>query len=109
MYAELIGNYKNLRIKSLRDNKWGFSEIGACLGVRPFITTRKFRTVYTAFSDSYVDGVLDKCWYQLNWLNNNTAGGMRRVRQKIDNIKHKRASKVDKEGTESGRWIIFEI
>lgn len=28
---------------------------------------------------------------------------MKRVRQKIDNMKQKRASKVDKEGTESGR------
>lgn len=33
---------------------------------------------------------------------------MRRVRQKIDNIKHKRASKVDKEGTESGRFAEIE-
>ena len=33
---------------------------------------------------------------------------MKRVRQKIDNIKQKRASKVDKEGVESGRFSEIE-
>lgn len=78
------------------------------MGVRPFITTRNFRTVYTASLESYVDDVLTKCWYQLNWLSNNTDGGMKRVRQKIDNIKQKRASKLDKEGVESGRMAEIE-
>ena len=93
---------------ALKARAVGFSEIGACLGVRPFITTRKFRSVYTAANEGYVDAVLDKCWYQLNWLNNNTDGGMKRVRQKVDNIKHKRASKVDKSGVESGRFAEIE-
>lgn len=55
-----------------------------------------------------MDDVLTKCWYQLNWLSNNTDGGMKRVRQKIDNIKQKRASKLDKEGVESGRMAEIE-
>jgi len=33
---------------------------------------------------------------------------MKRVRQKIDNIKQKRASKVDKAGVESGRFSEIE-
>ena len=33
---------------------------------------------------------------------------MKRVRQKIDNLKHKRATKVDKEGNESGRFSEIE-
>lgn len=33
---------------------------------------------------------------------------MKRVRQKVDNIKHKRASKVDKSGVESGRFAEIE-
>ena len=109
IYAELIRNYKSLGIKSLRDNKnWGFSEIGACLGVRPFITTKGFTTIYTAYTESYVNTVLGKCWVQLNWLNQNTDGGMKRLRQKIDNIKHKRASLVDSEGIEFGRMADIE-
>lgn len=106
-YVEIC-EYLKKDVIALKSRAVGFSEIGACLGVRPFITTRKFRTVYTAHSDTYVDDVLDKCWYQLNWLNNNTDGGMKRVRQKIDNIKQKRASKVDKEGIESGRMAEIE-
>ena len=33
---------------------------------------------------------------------------MKRARQKIDNIKHKRASRVDKEGNEYGRFSEIE-
>lgn len=64
--------------------------------------------MYVGYSDAFVDGVLDKCWKQLNWLNNNTNGGMKRARQKIDNIKQKRASRVDKEGNEYGRMAEIE-
>lgn len=93
---------------ALKSRGVGFSEIGACLGVRPFITTAGFYTIYTGFTDNYVDKVLSKCWVQLNWLNQNTDGGMKRLRQKIDNIKHKRASLVDGEGVEFGRMADIE-
>ena len=93
---------------ALKSRGVGFSEIGACLGVRPFITTKGFTTIYTAYSEGYVDTVLGKCWVQLNWLNQNTDGGMKRLRQKIDNIKHKRASLVDSEGIEFGRMADIE-
>lgn len=33
----------------------------ASLGVRPFITTREFTTIYTAFADNQLSPVLDKC------------------------------------------------
>ncbi len=106
-YIELC-EYLKKDCVALKSRGVGFSEIGACLGVRPFITTRNFRTVYTAHSDTYVDTVLDKCWLQLNWLNQNTDGGMKRLRQKIDNIKQKRASLVNTEGTEYGRMSEIE-
>ena len=100
--------YLKKDIVGLKSRGVGFSEVAASLGVRPFITTRNYRTVYVASTDAYVDGVLDKCWKQLNWLNNNTNGGMKRARQKIDNIKQKRASRVDKEGNEYGRMAEIE-
>ena len=106
-YVEMC-EYLGKDVVALKSRGIGWSEIGACLGVRPFITTRNFRTLYTANNDAYVDAVLDKCWWQLNWLNNNTNGGMKRVRQKIDNIKQKRASRLDKEGTEFGRMSEIE-
>ena len=86
----------------------GFSEMLACLAVRPFITTREFRTVITAAADAQLDPLLDKCWTQLNWLNMNTDGGMKRSRQKVDNVKQKRASLVNKENVEFGRMSEIE-
>jgi len=44
----------------------GFSEILACLGVRPFVTTRNFRTTYTAAAENQLRPVLEKCWKQLD-------------------------------------------
>lgn len=87
---------------ALKSRGVGFSEIGACLGVRPFITARNFTTIYTAFTDQYLKKVLEKCWLQLDWLYSNTDGGMKRSRQKINNMDHKRASLVRKDGTEFG-------
>lgn len=106
-YYEMC-EYLKKDVIALKSRGIGWSEIGASMGVRPFITTRNFRSVYVANSDLFVDGVLDKCWWQLNWLNNNTNGGMKRARQKIDNIKQKRASRVDKEGQEYGRMAEIE-
>ncbi|MDY2724179.1 MAG: hypothetical protein SOV25_01100 [Candidatus Onthovivens sp.] len=39
----------------------GFSEILACLGVRPFVTTRNYRSVYTADSSDHLMPTLSKC------------------------------------------------
>ena len=64
-YIEIC-EYLKKDVCALKARAVGFSEIGACLGVRPFITTRKFRTLYTAAAENYLDDVLDKCWYQLN-------------------------------------------
>ena len=89
---------------ALKSRGVGWSEIAASLSVRPFITERNYTSIYTAFNSTFLDGVLDKCWYQLNWLNHHTNYGMYRARGKYDNAYHKRASKVDKEGNEYGRF-----
>lgn len=88
---------------ALKPRGVGWSEMAASLSVRPFITERNYTSLYTAFTSPFLDGVLEKCWYQLNWLNHHTNYGMYRARGKIDNAYHKRASKVDKEGIEYGR------
>lgn len=82
----------------------GFSEIGACLGVRPYTTTPNYNALYVASYEPYLTGkgILQKCWNQLDWLNQNTEGGMRRIRQKVNQDLHKRASKLSKQGEESG-------
>lgn len=54
--CEYLGN----DVCMLKARGLGFSEILACLGVRPFTTTRKFRTVYTADSDAHLNPTLTK-------------------------------------------------
>ena len=106
-YVEMC-EYIGKDICMLKARGVGFSEILACIGVRPFITTRRFHTIYTANADAQLQPVLDKCWEQLNWLNMNTNGGMKKSRMKVDNIKQKRASLVNKEGVEYGTMSEIE-
>lgn len=102
--CEYLGN----DVCMLKARGLGFSEILACLGVRPFTTTREFRTVYTADSDAHLNPTLTKVWKQLNWLNTNTQGGMRHLRQRIDNMFRKRASMVNSSGDEFGPMSEIE-
>ena len=100
-YVEMC-EYLGKDVSMLKARGVGFSEILACIGVRPFITTRNFHTIYTANADAQLQPVLDKCWEQLNWLNMNTKGGMKKSRMKVDNIRQKRASLLTKDGIEYG-------
>ena len=59
-YLELC-EYIGKDIVMLKARGLGFSEMLACLGARPFITTRAFTTMYTAFADNQLEPVLDKC------------------------------------------------
>lgn len=106
-YMEMC-EYIGRDVCMLKPRGIGFSEILACIGVRPFITTRNFHTIYTAGADAQLQPVLDKCWTQLNWLNMNTNGGMKKSRMKVDNIKQKRASLLTKDGVEYGSFSEIE-
>lgn len=88
----------------LKSRGVGFSEIGASLGVRPYTTVPNFHAMYVASYEPFLTGkgILSKCWAQLHWLNENTEGGMRRIRQAIDQSMHKRASKLNAQREESG-------
>lgn len=98
--AEILG-YDGVGLKS---RGVGFSEVGASLGVRPFVTTPWFHTMYLASYEPFLTGkgIIQKCWVQLDWLNQNTEGGMRRVRQVVNQGLHRRASKQNKQGEEFG-------
>lgn len=106
-YVEMC-EYLGSDVCMLKARGLGFSEILACLGVRPFTTTRKFRTVYTADSDAHLNPTLTKVWTQLNWLNTQTNGGMKHLRQKIDNMYRKRASMINSQGDEWGPMSEIE-
>lgn len=106
-YVEMC-EYLGMDVCMLKARGLGFSEILACLGVRPFTTTREFRTVYTADSEGHLNPTLTKVWKQLNWLNTNTQGGMKHLRQKIDNMFRKRASMINAQGDEYGPMAEIE-
>lgn len=82
----------------------GLSEQVASMLVRPYTTNRGYKSLLTAPDAPKLKSTKDKCWKQLNWLDMYTNGGMRHVRQKVNNDDCKRASKVNKEGTEFG-WM----
>jgi len=89
---------------ALKSRGVGWSEMTAATVVRPYTTKSDYRSVLTAFDDEKLTSLKNKCWYQLDWLNTNTAGGLRHVRQKVNNEDTKRASKVTRDGTEFG-WM----
>ena len=87
---------------ALKGRGIGWSEMTAAMSVRPYTTTPEYRVVLTAADDQKLGSLKQKCWYQLDWLNMNTNGGLRHVRQKTNNNDTKRASKVTKDGHEFG-------
>lgn len=80
----------------------GFSEIATCLGVRPYTTTKNYQTVYVAFSEGLLEPTIAKAWTQLEYLNMETEGGFRRLRQNINQSFYKQASKKNTSGEVSG-------
>lgn len=80
----------------------GLSEVVAAMSVRPYTTNPKYKVLLTCEADDKLQPLRDKCWFQLDWLNMNTCGGLRHVRQKMNNNDTKRASKVSKDGSEFG-------
>ena len=83
MYAELIGNYKNYRIKSLQDNKM-FSEINAAIAACAYTTIRESVTMVTCYDKGKLERTLSKDWNALKFLDTHTDGGMFKLRQLSD-------------------------
>lgn len=82
----------------------GLSEVTAAMSVRPYTTNKGYSVLLTCEAEDKLQPLRDKCWLQLDWLNMNTSGGLRHVRQKVNNNSTKRASKVTKDGQEFG-WM----
>lgn len=100
-YIEMCEKLKK-DVCALKARGVGFSEIAASLGVRLYTTVRGSHTVYVAFTEKFVSDVLRKCWEQLEYLNADTEGGMRHLRQKYNSDMHKRASLLTKDREEFG-------
>jgi len=94
----------------LKSRGVGLSEIAASLGVRPYITIPGYSSLYVASADNFLEppkGILGKCWKQLDWLNLNTGGGMRRVRMSVNSNYQKQAALKDKNGIVSGHLSMI--
>lgn len=102
--CELLGKDVGL----LKARSMGFSEMGASLCARPYITTPNYRVLATAFSKNHLQPLLSKIWAQLDWLNENTERGFRRSRMVKNTDMYKRASKKDKDGREHGHMSEIE-
>lgn len=92
----------------LKSRGIGFSEAGACLCSRPYITTPNYRVVASAFSDKLLKPLLSKIWSQIDWLNLETEGAFKRVRMSQNTAMYKRASKLDKDGNQIGHMSEIE-
>ena len=92
----------------LKARALGFSEMAASLCARPYITTPNYRVVASAFSEKHLKPLLSKIWSQLDWLNEESELGFRRVRMVKNTDMHKRASKKGKDGREFGHMSEIE-
>ena len=86
----------------LKSRGIGFSEIAASEAARTYTFIPNYRNVVTAFSKNHLEPTIEKMWIQLDWLNENTEGALRRVRMVRNTAMHKRASKKAKDLSESG-------
>lgn len=92
----------------LKSRGIGFSEMASSFSARPYTMIPNYRIVISAFSKNHLDPTLEKVWYQLDWLNENTEGAMRRVRMNINTKMHKRASVKKKDLSEEGHMSEIE-
>lgn len=106
-YVDLCETLKK-DVGLLKSRGIGFSEAGAALCARPFITTPNYRVVASAFSDRHLKPLLSKIWAQLDWLNMETENAFKRIRMVINTNMYKRASKKDTNGNEFGHMAEIE-
>lgn len=86
----------------LKGRGLGFSEMGANNGVAMYTCEPESQSIYTAATSDFLAKTLEKCWVQLDYLNTETENGFKHLRQAINTMVQKRASKKDREGNESG-------
>ena len=88
----------------LKPRGTGFSELFSSIGSCDFVTCPKSKSFYFASHQDYLtkDGVLTKVWDNLNFLNLETGGAYKHLRQVKDQDMHKRASYLTTKKDEKG-------
>ena len=95
-------------VSVLKSRGIGFSEMASAFAANPYTMIPNYRILVTASSKNHLDPTLLKMWFQLDWLNDNTEGAFRRVRMVTNTKTHKRASKKNKDLSESGHMSEIE-
>lgn len=104
-YVELCRIY-GYNACTLKARGIGWSEINASMVANMYTWRPNTRSLITAYSEFYVNATVKKSFDQLDYLNSETEGGMRRLRQVKDQALLRRASNVsiiDGQKVESGQ------
>ncbi len=100
-YVE-IASKLHLDVCALKARGVGWSEMTASMSVCPYTVKRKYKVLLTCIDDAKLTPLKNKCWFNLDWLNQHTGRGMRHVRLAVNNVDTKRATKKSADGTEYG-------
>jgi len=84
----------------MKGRSMGYTEMMGSMIACNYTVLKGFRSVITAYTQKYVDGLALKVWNELSFLNQHTDGGFLHLRMKIDKSNFKRASTVDSTGNE---------
>ena len=86
----------------LKPRGTGFSELFSSMGARDYTLRKRKKSFYFASHKDYLlgEGIVQKVWDNLEYLNQHTERGFKRLRQKKDTDYHKRASEVTRKGDE---------
>ena len=97
---EAEDNGKHLTL--LKPRGTGFSELFSSMGARDYTLQRRKKSFYFAAHKDFLlgEGIVQKVWDNLEYLNQNTERGFKRLRQKKDTDFHRRASEVTRKGDE---------
>ena len=100
-YVEMASKL-HLDVCALKARGVGWSEMTASMSVCPYTVKRKYKVLLTCIDDAKWTPLKNKCWFNLDWLNQHTGRGMRHVRLAVNNVDTKRATKKSADGTEYG-------
>lgn len=101
-YIELCRILKKNAV-GLKSRGVGFSEIGASIVLNSYETREGSRCVVSAHLDKYVEDIVNKkIWVNMNILDAESDGGMRKLRQVINRNDYRRSSAKTKDGIEEG-------
>lgn len=90
-YIELCKRLRRNAI-GLKSRSVGFSEIGANICTNTYNCIPKSHCVIAAEKSDYVEKTLAKCWTQLDYMNIETEGGFKKLRQVKNTAMNKKAS-----------------